>query len=185
MKFIIVFAALVAFAAAGALPPTSVLEHTEVRDEAGQYSVRYLTENGIALAERGILVPNADRTENTLRIEVTSPWMKCIIRSTLICLSSFIYFFIPFTRVSTHGTVQMARPTTLATWLMRTVPALKATICQKPQRCQRCQSSQTFQLFQLCNSHNSNYTTEQMTDLSISINSNCNCRLYLCNKRMI
>lgn len=48
-----------------------ILEHTEVRDEAGQYSLSYLTANGIAVAEQGALKPNADRTDNVLTIRVS------------------------------------------------------------------------------------------------------------------
>lgn len=71
MKFTIVFAAIVAVAVASPLPGTAVLEHTETRDEAGQYNYRYLAENGIAHSERGVLEPNADRTDNDIRIEVS------------------------------------------------------------------------------------------------------------------
>lgn len=72
MKFVIVFVAFVGFAAAGILPETivPVLEHTETRDEVGQYSVRYLTGNGIAAAQRGSFVPNEARNDNELVVEV-------------------------------------------------------------------------------------------------------------------
>ncbi|GAB0087934.1 cuticle protein CP14.6-like [Sergentomyia squamirostris] len=63
---IYVFAIFVAFAAASPLPDGDlvpripVLERTEVRDEHGQYSLSYLTANGIATAEQGALKPLSD-----------------------------------------------------------------------------------------------------------------------------
>lgn len=45
---------------------TDVLQHTEIRDEAGQYSLSYLTSNGIAVAEQGALKPNKAGTDNVL-----------------------------------------------------------------------------------------------------------------------
>lgn len=45
---------------------TDVLQHTEIRDEAGQYSLSYLTADGIAFAEQGALKPNRDGTDNVL-----------------------------------------------------------------------------------------------------------------------
>lgn len=43
-----------------------VLQKTEVRDDAGQYALSYLTGNGIAFAEQGALKPTADGTDNVL-----------------------------------------------------------------------------------------------------------------------
>lgn len=45
---------------------TDVLQHTEIRDEAGQYSLSYLTADGIAVAEQGALKPTQDGTDNVL-----------------------------------------------------------------------------------------------------------------------
>lgn len=45
---------------------TDVLQHTEIRDEAGQYSLSYLTADGIAFSEQGALKPNHDGTDNVL-----------------------------------------------------------------------------------------------------------------------
>ena len=57
------------FGVAMALPaPTVVpiLQRTEVRDEAGQYALSYLTGDGIAVAEQGALKPTADGKDNVL-----------------------------------------------------------------------------------------------------------------------
>lgn len=48
------------------LPAAGFLEHTEVRDEAGQYALSFLTANGIAFTEQGALKPNQDGTGNVL-----------------------------------------------------------------------------------------------------------------------
>lgn len=45
---------------------TDVLQHTEIRDEAGQYSLSYLTADGIAFSEQGALKPNQAGTDNVL-----------------------------------------------------------------------------------------------------------------------
>lgn len=43
-----------------------LLERTEVRDNAGQYALSYLTGDGIAVAEQGALKPTADGTGSVL-----------------------------------------------------------------------------------------------------------------------
>lgn len=59
-------------AAACAAPAGSVLEHTEVRDDAGQYSYRYLTSDGSAATQQGALVQNDAGDGNVLEIRVTT-----------------------------------------------------------------------------------------------------------------
>nr|CAD7256736.1 unnamed protein product [Timema shepardi] len=48
---------------AGIIP---VLQRTEVRDEAGQFSLSYLSGDGTTLNEQGALKPTADGTDNVL-----------------------------------------------------------------------------------------------------------------------
>lgn len=43
-----------------------VLQRTEIRDEAGQYALSYLTGDGIAVAEQGALKRTLDGTDNVL-----------------------------------------------------------------------------------------------------------------------
>lgn len=43
-----------------------LLQHTETRDEFGQYALSYLTGDGIAVAEQAALKPTADGTDNVL-----------------------------------------------------------------------------------------------------------------------
>lgn len=43
-----------------------VLQRTEVRDEAGQYALSYLTADGIAFAEQGALKPTRNGHDNVL-----------------------------------------------------------------------------------------------------------------------
>lgn len=54
------------------VPVNPVLQHTEIRDEAGQYALSYLTANGIAFAEQGALKPNREGTDNVLVQQVKS-----------------------------------------------------------------------------------------------------------------
>lgn len=78
MKFAIVLIALVGFAVASPIPDAplvpgnqiSVLQQDEVRDEHGQYSLSYLTANGIAVADSGRLQLNADQTAANIVREV-------------------------------------------------------------------------------------------------------------------
>lgn len=64
-------------AAASAAPPNSkgklaalraqpAVEHVDVRDEFGQYSLRYVTAEGTVVTETGRLVPTADGTDYVL-----------------------------------------------------------------------------------------------------------------------
>lgn len=55
-----------AIAARRAMP---ALEHEEVHDEFGQYSIRYVTAEGTVVTERGRLVPTADGTGYVLITE--------------------------------------------------------------------------------------------------------------------
>lgn len=46
------------------------LQRTEIRDDAGQYALSYLTGNGIAVAQQGALKPTIDGTDNVLVAQV-------------------------------------------------------------------------------------------------------------------
>lgn len=46
-----------------------LLQRTEVRDEAGQYALSYLTADGIAFAEQGALKQSPDGTSNVLVVQ--------------------------------------------------------------------------------------------------------------------
>lgn len=49
-----------------------VLQHTEVRDEAGQFALSFLTGDGTAVAQQGALKQTADGTDNVLVTQVSA-----------------------------------------------------------------------------------------------------------------